>query len=69
MALHKKQEALCLELGLRSSLAYCYWNLGLLAREQQNQLEEREKLQAACTIFGELNMQRELRAVKDELEK
>ena len=52
MALHKKQEALCLELGLRSSLAYCYWSWGLLAREQQNQLEEREKLQAAYIPYS-----------------
>ena len=69
MALLKKQEALCLELGFRSGLAYCYWNWGLLAREQQNKLEEREKLQAACTKFDELNMPRELQAVKDELDK
>ena len=68
MALHKKEEALCLELGLRSSLAYCYWSWGLLAREQENQLEEGEKLQAAYTIFDELNMQRERQAVKDELD-
>src|SRR5271165_592996 len=30
MALLKKQEVLCLELGNRSGLAYCYWYWGLL---------------------------------------
>ena len=35
MALNEKGEALCLELGDRSNLAYCYRNWGLLAREQR----------------------------------
>jgi hypothetical protein len=33
-ALHKKQEAPCLELSRRRGLAYCYWQWGFLAREQ-----------------------------------
>jgi hypothetical protein len=47
MELHKKEEALCLERGDRSALAYCYWNWGLLAREQRDRKTEREKLAAA----------------------
>ena len=43
----KKVEALCLELGNRSSLAYCYANWGLLARKQRDRNTEREKLAAA----------------------
>ena len=35
MALQEKREALCLEQGDRSSLAYCHWNWPLLAREQR----------------------------------
>ena len=69
MALHKKKEALCLELGNRSSLAYCYWNWGLLARAQCDRNTEREKLSAALDIFTELNMPRERDAVRAELEK
>ena len=69
MALHKKKEALCLELGNRSGLAYCYWNWGLLAREQRDRKTEREKLAAALEIFTELNMAREWDAVRAELEK
>jgi hypothetical protein len=47
----KKQETLCLELGKRSSLAYCYCNWGLLAREQRDRKVEREKLAAALEYF------------------
>ena len=67
--LHKKQEALCLELGSRRGLAYCYWQWGLLAREQRDHKTEREKLAAALDIFTELNMPRERDAVRAELEK
>jgi hypothetical protein len=56
LELHKKQEALCLELVNRGGLAYCYWNWGLLAREQRDRKTEREKLAAAVDIFTELNM-------------
>ena len=69
MALHKKQEALCLELGNRSGLAYCYWHWGLLAREQRDRNTEREKLAAALVIFTDLKMPRERDAVRAELEK
>ena len=69
MALYKKQQALCLELGNQSSLAYCYWGWGLLARKQRDCKTEREKLAAALDIFTELNMPLELRAVRAELEK
>ena len=67
--LHKKQETLCLELGNRRSLAYCYANWGFLAREQRDRKAEREKLAAALDIFTELNMPRERDAVRAELEK
>ena len=69
MALHKKQEALCLELGNRNGLAYCYWALGLLARKQCDHKTERQKLAAALDIFTELNMPRERDAVRATLEK
>jgi hypothetical protein len=69
MALHKKKEALCLELGNRSGLAYCYLYWGLLAREQRDRNTELEKLAAALDIFSELNMPRERDAVRAELEK
>ena len=39
LALLKKQEALCLQLGNRSRLGYCYCNWGLLAREQHDSLQ------------------------------
>jgi len=69
LALLKKEEALCLELGNRSGLAYCYWNLGLLARKRRDRKTEREKLTASLKIFAELNMPRERDAVRAELEK
>ena len=47
LELHKKKEALCIEVGNRSCLAYRYWNWGLLAREQRDRNTEREKLTAA----------------------
>ena len=65
----KKVEALCLELGTRSDLAYCYWKLGLLAREQRDRNTEREKLAAALIIFADLKMPMERDAVRAELEK
>jgi hypothetical protein len=58
-ALHKKKKALCLELGNRRSLGYCYWQWGLLAREQRDRTE-REKLAAALVIFTDLKMPRVL---------
>ena len=63
----KKMEALYLELGTRRDLAYCYWNLGLLAREQRDRNTEREKLAAALVIFTDLKMPRERDAVRAEL--
>jgi hypothetical protein len=33
MALHRRREIICLELGNRASLTNCYSNCGLLARE------------------------------------
>jgi hypothetical protein len=65
----QQEEALYLELGIRSGLAYCYWTWGLLAREQRDRKTEREKLAAALNIFTELNMPRERDEVRAELEK
>jgi hypothetical protein len=69
LALLKKQEALCLQLGNRSSLAYCYANWGLLAREQRDRNTEREKLAAALVIFRDLKMPGERDKVRAELDK
>jgi tetratricopeptide (TPR) repeat protein len=69
LALLMKAEALCLELGDSSSLAHCYWNWGLLAREQHDRNTEREKLDAALVIFTDQKMPRERDAVRAELEK
>jgi tetratricopeptide (TPR) repeat protein len=67
MALLQKKEAICLELGNRASLAYCYWNWGLLLRTQGNHTASKEKLNAALSIFSELNMPRERDAVRQAL--
>jgi hypothetical protein len=32
LALHKQEEAICLELGNKDGLGKCYWQWGLLAR-------------------------------------
>jgi hypothetical protein len=56
-------------LGNRGSLAYCYWNWGLLAREQHDHDMESEKLTAALDLFTELKMPRERDEVRAELEK
>src|ERR1017187_7967794 len=69
MALHKKQEALCLELGVRRDLGYCYWQWGPLARAQGDRVTERTKLQTALDIFTALKMPRERDAVAAELAK
>ena len=69
MSCSRKPEALCLELGNRSSLAHCYWAWGLLAREQRDRKTEREKLAAALVIFMDLKMPRERDAVRAELDK
>ena len=69
LALLKKQEALCLELGNKDGLGYCYCNWSLLAREQRDRDTEREKLAAALVFFLDLKMPRERDAVRAELEK
>jgi tetratricopeptide (TPR) repeat protein len=69
LALHKKQEALCLELGNKKSLGFCYWAWGLVLRERGNMGEASEKLQAALAIFTELKMPKEREAVMKELER
>ena len=65
----RQEEVLCVELGHKDGLAYCYWNWGLLAREQRDRNTEHEKLTGAFNIFTELNMPRERDAVRGALEK
>lgn len=67
LALHKKKEALCLELGNKISLGYCYWSWGLLSRERGNMGEANEKLRVALAIFTDLKMPAEREAVTNEL--
>jgi len=69
LALHKREEAICLELGNKNGLAYCYWQWGLLARQQGDKQTERQKLGQALAIFGELKMPRERDGVQAELDK
>jgi len=69
LALHKKEEAICLELGNKSGLGYCYWNWGLLARDLNDPQTEHEKLTEALAIFTGLKMPRERDAVAAELSK
>ena len=68
MALHKKQEAICLELGNRGQLAYCYCNWGLVARLQNDPITADKKLAAALSIFTELGMVRERDAVRKAIQ-
>ena len=67
LVLHKKQEALCLMLGAKREIAYCYWQWGVLARQMEDHQTEKEKLGAALKIFSELQMPRERDAVQKEL--
>ena len=69
MALHKKEEAICLELGNKDCLAHCYWNWGLLERALGSSEGEEAKLSAALDLFRELGMPRERDAVEAELAK
>ena len=69
LALLQKQEAICLELGNQSSLAYRYWNQGLLARASNDSQTERSRLQAALEIFTALNMPRQRDAIASALTK
>jgi hypothetical protein len=55
----KKQEAICTELGNQEGLGYCYYYLGLVAREMGDPHTEKEKLQASLAIFTKLKMPRE----------
>jgi hypothetical protein len=68
MALLKKQEAICLELGNQENLAICYGNWGLVAREHHDSETEREKLERALALFTELKMPREIKTVQNWLD-
>jgi hypothetical protein len=69
LALHKKQEAICLELGNKGGLGYCYWQWGFVAERHGNKQAKRQKLMQALTIFTDLNMIRERDATQAELDK
>jgi tetratricopeptide (TPR) repeat protein len=69
LALHKKAEAICVELGNKNGLGYCYWKWGMLARQQGDKQTERQKFEQALAIFGELKMPRERDGVQAELDK
>ncbi len=69
LALHKKEEAICLELGNKAGLGYCYWQWGSLARQQGDKDAEKQKLEQALAIFAELKMPRERDAVLAEPDK
>ena len=67
LALHKKEEAICLELGKKADLGYCHWNWGLLLRALGDSVGELEKLSAAFALFQELGMPLQRDAVEAEL--
>lgn len=69
LALLKKQEAICLEFSDRSSLGYCYWQWGLVARGQGDRVTETLKLLKALEIFTELRLHRPRTEVMAEIEK
>ena len=68
LALHKQQEAICLELGNKVGLGYCYWQWGSLAKQQGDKQAAKQKLEQALAIFSELKMPRERDAVQAELD-
>jgi hypothetical protein len=67
LALHKQQEAICLELGNKGELGHCYWQCA--GGGQDNKQAKRQKLKQALSIFVELKMPRERDAVQAELDK
>ena len=69
LALHKQQEAICLELGNKGRLGYCYYQWGLLAQRQGDKQAARQKFEQALALFTELKMPRERDAVQSELDK
>ena len=67
MALHKKQETICLELANKHGLTYCFWQWGRLEHARGNCQGEYAKLSAALALFTELAMPRERDSVQAEL--
>jgi tetratricopeptide (TPR) repeat protein len=64
MALLKKQEAICEELGDRAGLARSFWGQGLILRERDEPDKGNKKLQSAFEILAEVGMIRERDAVR-----
>jgi hypothetical protein len=52
MGRHRGTVALCLELGSRRDLAYCYFNWGLLARKQRDRKAARKIAAALISLPG-----------------
>ena len=69
LALLKKEEAICEELGLRRDLAYCHWSMADLARERGDIPEARKLANDAVAIFSELKMPRQIEGVQKLLAK
>ena len=68
LALFQKAESICIELGHKSGLGYCYWQWARLARAEVDRATEEQKLQQALALFTELEMSRERDAVQAELD-
>jgi hypothetical protein len=63
LALLKKSEAICLELGNRQDLAISYENIAQLHRARGDLAEARQKAQESLAIFTDLKMPREIEHV------
>jgi tetratricopeptide (TPR) repeat protein len=69
LVLYTKKEKICVDLGNRPDLGYCYWKWGLLERALGHHQAAQEKLSAALAIFTELQMPRQRDQVQAELAK
>ncbi len=67
MQLHKNQEAICIELGNISSLAYCYWGMASVHEQKGEKPAARQHGEQALARFRTLNMPLETKAVEDFL--
>ena len=68
MQLLKKQEAICIELGDKSGLAYCYWGMAGVHLKKGEKGTAKQRAEQAQALFSEINMPREKKAVEDFLE-
>ena len=63
LELLREQETISRELGDKAGLAYCYWAWGVIARDRGEYAAAKEKLGEASSIFGDLRMDAQRRAV------